>query len=273
MGILRRNLFLILTITFLGGCSLHNYIQNTNQFISTQKLTKDLISTNMFDIVTFTQNSLTSDTLRIYIEGDGMAWISRYKPSNDPTPANPIALKLMLKDKYSNTLYIARPCQYLQENEKRNCTKEYWTNKRFSKEVVESMDDVINYYQKRYEFKKIELIGYSGGGAIALLVSSFRDDISKVVTVAGNLDPDYWTNYHKVSSLDGLNPVDYVDKLKDIKQIHLIGEKDKIIDKSIFNSYLQKTSKKENIENRIYSNFTHHKGWIENWSKILDSID
>jgi hypothetical protein len=34
------------------------------------------------------------NSLRVYIEGDGFAWKSRTQPSGNPTPHNPVALKL-----------------------------------------------------------------------------------------------------------------------------------------------------------------------------------
>jgi len=41
-------------------------------------------------------------TLRVYIEGDGFAWINRFRISPDPTPRNPVALKLAATDPASN---------------------------------------------------------------------------------------------------------------------------------------------------------------------------
>lgn len=36
--------------------------------------------------------------LRVYIEGDRHAWLSRTRLCADPTPHNPVALKLALAD-------------------------------------------------------------------------------------------------------------------------------------------------------------------------------
>jgi hypothetical protein len=34
----------------------------------------------------------------LYIEGDGYAWKNRHEPSNDPTPMNPVAMRLAAAD-------------------------------------------------------------------------------------------------------------------------------------------------------------------------------
>jgi hypothetical protein len=53
-------------------------------------------------------DKLGSD-LSIYLEGDGLAWVSRTEPSRDPTPDNPIALRLAAIDSAPNVIWIARP--------------------------------------------------------------------------------------------------------------------------------------------------------------------
>ncbi len=50
--------------------------------------------------------------LSIYIEGDGLAWVSPSQPSDDPTPIDPVALRLALAQPTGRAVYVARPCQY-----------------------------------------------------------------------------------------------------------------------------------------------------------------
>ena len=47
--------------------------------------------------------------LSIYLEGDGLAWVSRTEASRDPTPDNPIGLRLAAIDPAPNVVWIARP--------------------------------------------------------------------------------------------------------------------------------------------------------------------
>ncbi len=53
----------------------------------------------------------------VYIEGDGRAYVNRRTPSNDPTPGNPMALRLALADPSLRVLYLGRPCQYTRGGE------------------------------------------------------------------------------------------------------------------------------------------------------------
>lgn len=55
--------------------------------------------------------------LRIYIEGDGFAWINPYTPSADPTPSETTALNLAQKDPFANVIYLAgRVSMFLRAN-------------------------------------------------------------------------------------------------------------------------------------------------------------
>ena len=80
-------------------------------------------SFNLFSLQKIEKNCKDKD-LRVYIEGDGLAWITRNTISSDPTPVNPTALKLMNQDKYECKIYLARPCQYVSSPE---CSSKYWT--------------------------------------------------------------------------------------------------------------------------------------------------
>ena len=55
---------------------------------------------------------IADKNLMIYIEGDGNAWDKKHLLSKNPTPKNPLALKLVAKDTADSILYIARPCMY-----------------------------------------------------------------------------------------------------------------------------------------------------------------
>ena len=47
------------------------------------------------------------------IEGDGAEWPGKFQPPADPTPDNPLTLRLALRDPDTPVAYIGRPCQYL----------------------------------------------------------------------------------------------------------------------------------------------------------------
>lgn len=206
--------------------------------------------------------------LHLYIEGDGLSWLSRSKRSHDPTPINPLAFKLMQQDPETCKVYLARPCQYTRSEV---CKKKYWSSHRFSNEVIESYLEVLEQIKYKHRIRSFTLTGYSGGGAVAALIAAQREDVSALITVAGNLDHRKWTSMHGVSTLHGsLNPSDFSHKLENIPQYHLIGTKDTIIPETIFQAYKSRFQKRSQIHARYYM-ATHHTGWESAFSNFLTS--
>lgn len=197
-----------------------------------------------FDLVFFSpKEQMPKNTLAVYIEGDGFAWRNRRTPSHNPTPKSPVALELAMKndDVDENTVYLARPCQYIDFKTQPACTQKYWTSHRFAPEVIQSTNAAITQLKEKYSANDIKLIGYSGGGGVAALVAAQRDDIIELITIAGNLDIEAWVQHHNISPLSGsLNPADYWKDLIDIPQTHYVGGKDKIVPPSIAQSYAAK---------------------------------
>lgn len=227
------------------------------------------IKTSNFNLFSFHKiiNNCENHTINIYIEGDGLSWISRNQISSNPTPINPISLKLMLNDTKSNcNIYIARPCQYINSN---ICEEKYWTSHRFNDKVIQSYNEALDIIKKEYKNSNFNLIGYSGGAAVALLTASKRDDINSITTIAGNLDTDAWTKMHNISSLNSsLNPSDFSTKLENIKQHHLIGTNDDIVPKEVFLSYISKFENKKNITYSMHE-ATHNCCWEDIYTNYL----
>ncbi len=218
--------------------------------------------TKNFDIYA-QYTKLTCKDIRVYIEGDGLSWITRSTISDNPTPITPLALHLMLEDDATCKLYLARPCQYINSP---TCKADYWTSHRFSKEVIDSYNEILD----SFKGKSFHLYGYSGGGTIATLLSAQRDDVVRLVSIAGNLDIVYWAKRHHITPLYGsLNPADFADKLLHVTQFHLIGDNDVIIPKEIFDSYRAKFEDKSTIQSKIYP-ATHTKNWEQNFKNFLE---
>lgn len=178
----------------------------------------------------------TGSRLRVYLEGDGHAWITSSQPSLDPSPRNLLMARLAANDPYPN-VYLARPCQFVSAPA---CRPELWTNRRFSQEIVDSLGQALGQLKTRYGNQEFELVGYSGGAALALLLAAQRDDVSFVQTIAGNLSPRLWTKTGGLSPLSGsLDPLDYGDRLAAMPQRHLIGEQDSIVPGRLADLYQQ----------------------------------
>ena len=272
-----KSIFLVLSILFMGGCGYivptHKHrIKTIQKLTNSNKLTKEIISAGIFKLYSIHSNLLTckGTTINLYIEGDGLPWVTSTKISDDPTPINPLGLKLFLKDNHKCKVYLARPCQYISSS---TCKNRYWTSHRFSSEVIDSLNIALDKIKKRSNAFDFKLFGYSGGGAVAALLAAKRDDIVTLVTIAGVLDEKYWTKEHYVTPLYGsLNPADFSEKLSKIYQIHLIGEKDSIVDFSVFQSYIKKFKDKSKINYKIFRDYNHHCCWEKNWKYILKDI-
>lgn len=290
--ILTLNLTLILILT---GCHYYNISNDPNNIAIKANLNKQLNYTKKFIITSYSKSQLSPQNLElhqqlfIYIEGDGQAWISKYRLSNNPTPTDPVTLKLAALDPHPNVLYIARPCQFTDLKLDLNCHNKYWSESRYSIEVVNSINEVINDFKlsiiknKKHQQHKqfqvgIHLIGYSGGATIAGLVASIRNDITSIRTIAGNLDHDAVSNFHKTTKLkDSLNLIDYIPKIKHIPQIHYIGEYDQIIPVSIIKNFVTQVNHANDsnlhcAKYTIIKSIDHYQGWENFWQYAIKEI-
>ena len=256
-----------LVIILSSGCS-SKYApmkrqQNADQFSMAGGMIKQKIATENFILTTYQRFNDKADDkeLVVYIEGDGMAWVSRSQLSANPTPVNPVALELASLDNRPNVLYIARPCQYLWPESTTGCSSEYWSNKRGSEEAIIAINEVISIVKNRENVPTIKLIGYSGGGAIAAIISARRDDVVKLVTVSGNLNYQLFTNIHNLSPMtDSVNPIAISKKIRSIPQIHYVGADDKIVPEQIARSFSDRVEVVKGVT---------HDSWPEVWKDIL----
>lgn len=204
-----------------------------------------LWSAGTFELLAYTPplpaaGSESRDTLTVYIEGDGLAWVTSSQPSGDPTPRAPLALQLALAHPAGPAAYLARPCQYTMPHpgSGRGCDVAYWTQRRFAPEVVQAESLALDALKHRWSARRLVLVGYSGGGAVAALLAARRDDVAALVTVAGNLDHAAWTRLHGVPPLTGsLNPADERAALARIPQWHLVGADDRVVPPAVAQAY------------------------------------
>lgn len=146
----------------------------------------------------------------------------------------------------------------------------YWSEKRFSGEVVDAMNRAVDDLRRQADAGAIHLIGYSGGAAVAVLAAARRSDVASLRTVAGNLDPDTVNRYHRVSSMEGsLNPMDVAANLKNLPQRHFVGSQDAVIPPGIAESFLRRAGKPDFSGITIVEGATHTRGWRERWKELL----
>ena len=212
--------------------------------------------------------------LNIYLEGDGLAWVSRREPSRDPTPDNPIGLRLAAIDPAPNVIWLARPCQYTSPIENPHCKPFYWTNGRFAPEIVNDIDRAITAAKLSAKATKIHLIGYSGGGGLALLIAAQRNDVASIRTVAGNIDHTAFTSFHRVTPMSqSLDPASVARRINMIPQWHFFGAEDQVVPKLIGESYIRKAGTSNCLHVHVVPNVSHERGWEFLWPRLLQETN
>ncbi len=208
--------------------------------------------------------------LTVYIEGDGLAFITRSQVSLDPTPLRPTALELALRHPQGAAAYLARPCQYVAGTDARNCSAAYWTDARFAAEVVTATGKAVDQLKERAGARSLVLVGFSGGGAVAALVAARRSDVDMLITVAGNLDHRAWTDYHHVPPLTAsLNAADAWQALAGLPQRHFMGSEDGVINRTVMASYIARFPPGQRPQVRVIDGYDHHCCWARDWPALL----
>ena len=263
---------IILTIALLSSGCVSKLSPKVRQYTAdtvaqSGNLVQQKIATDDFLLTTYQRFDSTADNKQmvVYIEGDGMAWISRDQLSSNPTPVQPVALKLASIDTNINVLYVARPCQYLWPQKMNRCSSKYWSNKRSSEEVISSINQAISIVKQKQNISSIRLIGYSGGGGIAALIADRRADVNEFVSVSGNLNYKLFTQTHDLSPMNrSIDPITVANQIGLIPQIHYVGADDKIIPRQIALSFSDKVK---------VINDVSHDNWSDKWAQILRTIN
>lgn len=207
--------------------------------------------------------------LTVYIEGDGRAWIDGQFPSDDPTPTTPVALDLAMQQPTGSVVYLGRPCQYLGASTNPACTKALWSNERFSEAVIAATNSALDQLKTQTQAHKLRLVGYSGGAAVVLLVAARRTDVTKLVTVAGNLDPAAWANQLKLEPLTGsLNPISVIPATQTIPQVDFVGGKDKVVPAHITEAFVKRYPAPYRPMLINIPDNGHVCCWVEQWPQL-----
>ncbi len=254
----------------MSACAVFGRTERADRLAAEHGWTKTQYHAGRFDLVGFEHIRRNAVELRIYIEGDGLAWRGRYTPSDDPTPTGAHALEMAVEDS-SSAVYLARPCQFLSRDELRRCDPAYWLDARYAPEVVDSLNQAIDQAKRKAGARVLTLIGYSGGGALAPLIAARRNDVARIVTVAANLDHAAWTALDDTSPLTrSLNAADVARQIQEIPQVHFIGERDKVVPASVTNAYLARTTDRRQIKVVPVEGASHECCWRQRWPELLD---
>lgn len=275
---MKRSLFPALLLFLLAACGSIPSPRERQFHADTLAMQKNWQSLRLtagrFDLLAYTQRDIVADeTLTIYIEGDGFAWVTGTMPSTDPTPREPLALKLALAHPGGNAAYLARPCQYV-DAEQTGCAQRYWTEMRFAEEIIASESLAVDTLKQLFGARQLILVGYSGGGAVAALLAARRDDVTRLVTVAGNLDHHAWTAHHHVEPLSGsLNAADVADRLAHLPQTHYVGAKDRVIPSTLAQLWPRAIIGPQAANLHVIPDADHACCWVKQWPELFTTTN
>ncbi len=223
-----------------------------------------------FDLQLYRRDSTAPGPLFVYIEGDGAAYLDPRTPSSDPTPIDPLALRLAAADPGTAVAYVARPCQFAPGRSDRHCAIADWTNRRFSPEAVAAVDDAIAREHARAPARPLVLIGYSGGGVIAALVATRRSDVALLITIAAPLDIVDWTHRLALSPLTGSrSPLDDAAALAKVRQVDFAGERDATVPVETIRGAVAKLQPGARLV--VVPGFDHTCCWLRDWPQLRET--
>ena len=248
------------------------------QLATEQGLERSQVRAGGFDLLVFDNNVkrakqlgnayASSNVLRVYLEGDGSPWRYSTVIMPDPTPRNPLMLRLMSME-LRPSVYLGRPCYNGAANEP-GCNNTLWTSGRYSATVVDSMASAIRALAIRYSAGELWLIGHSGGGTLAMLLAEQLPQVTRIVTLAGNLDTDAWTQHHRYTPLySSMNPANGPMLRTDVWQWHLVGGRDAVIPPLLVKPVIMRQASASGIE---VPGFNHGCCWERIWPRVLRAL-
>jgi len=201
--------------------------------------------------------------LHVYLEGDGKPWASPIRIAEDPTPRNPVMLRLMALDE-SPAIYLGRPCYFDHANDP-GCQPVLWTHRRYAPEILESLADGLRQFLSIHPYPRLIFLGHSGGGVLALLLAERFPESVAVVCLATNVDILAWTTLHGYTPLRGsLNPTEQASL--PFREYFFFGEDDTNVPSTVFAPIAKKRSQ---ATVKIIRGADHQCCWERVWSDIL----
>lgn len=265
-GHMNRCLFFTLgLIAILTGAGCAAAVK-ADRYAATQGFARTLVEGAGFRHVVYANSRAARPDapLNVYIEGDGAPWIMRRFVAKNPTSGKTLMLRLMALDP-APAVYLGRPC-YFGLHEDPGCDKKYWSSHRYSAAVVDSMAAALD---RLAPGREVNLLGHSGGGALAVLLAARAPQVKvkAVVTLAGNLDTDAWVRKHGYEPLSGsLNPRLQARLPPGIAQFHAAGGRDKNVAPEFIESFART---RPGAVFRLYPGQSHACCWDSVWPEIL----
>ncbi len=125
----------------------------------------------------------------------------------------------------------------------------------------------IERFLARHGYDSITLIGFSGGGVLAMLLAERLKQTETVLTIAANLDIAAWADHHGYTRLRGsLNPATQPALPPQIRQIHIAGGRDLQVPAHLSQSTALRGP---NAQFVVVPEFDHHCCWERAWPTMM----
>lgn len=270
---IRQQLLAVLAVLLLASCGAARRDEGPD-LARTAGWNWAIVDAGSFDLAVAASPPRSGEILTVYLEGDGLAYVRPSQPARDPTPTDPVALRLAMADPFSGPVaWIGRPCQYTMAGHGRSCRVEYWTVARYAPEVVDSMNAAVDDLKRRDNARQVVLVGYSGGGALAVLLAARRHDVKSIATVVGDLDLDYWTRRDGLTPLrQSLDPAAVAASLGQLPQVHFTGGRDRVVGSDVVESYLRRLPPGAPARMVEIPDYTHTCCWSRDWRSLSASL-
>jgi pimeloyl-ACP methyl ester carboxylesterase len=262
---------LLVSVLGIGGCSAGPGSSDPGAGLG--GWSRERIPAGPFELQAYTRQGVTAvKQLHIYLHGDGRAFLRPGTVSRDPTPRESLTARLAAADP-APTVFLSRPC-YFGTLDGPGCDSIYWTVERFGPTVVNAVAAAVERVAARHPDAQVTLIGYSGGGVLSLLAARQAVSVSSVITIAAPLDTGRWSELHGYTPLaPGSNPAELTRWRADLRQVHLWGDRDRVVPPDVTRSFLQRSGLQgASVETQAFPDFDHHCCWAESWASILSRI-
>ena len=255
---------LVLIALPLGGCVMP--AQRVDAIAAAAGFSRALVHGVGYDHVVYSNDRPVGTSLHVYIEGDGRAYLDRWTAAPDPTPRRALMLELMKSDPV-RAIYVGRPC-YFGLATVAPCTPLDWTLRRFSEPVVDSMASAVA--TAAAGAPSIEIYGHSGGGTFAVLLAGRLPNVTRIVTLAGNLDPVAWNRLHGYTAFtDLVDPLAQGPLPARMSQVHAVGENDRNVPPGIVEAAARKLGA---ADVRVVPDADHACCWERLWPALRDGV-
>ncbi len=254
-----RAFFILCALASACGCA--SPAQRIDRAAERAGLTRDIVRGTSFRHVVYARQAASEDsTWTVFLEGDGRPRMS------DPTSLDPLAFDLMLRSSGA-ALYVTRPCYH--ELLDPECSWRTWTLERYSRAVVDSMVHAIEQRLRDANAARVRLVGYSGGGTLAVLIAERLSNVIAVVTIAANLDTDAWTRHHGYLLGGSLNPARST-LAHAWQETHLQGGGDTVVPLATTRAYFARFPAARQITLAAYD---HVCCWVRDWAELQGLIE